>query len=611
MNKLLPLLLTAAAVGCATAHVPLPMTAEELMAYDSAPALAAYLSQPDARPSVCNLHDADAHLMTCTPAVSRALVDGLVRGTIKPELWRRCATRLMGYAPVDAGAAFVEAVSRAYFDLLRDEHFEASAELQARATAIQELFLRRKAGLPTHVSVDGSMAADLGQLLKDHRLGALATKLATELLEIDGLEHGRLDGSPVEVPQIDALFAAGDEKTLRLLIAHLPQPELRDEARRRVLRLHIAASPYPEVTRDAKAVEETVLKRGVNRISVTEHPALSGTIDAKKVAVSWVWVRQDLDRQRATLLETATGFPETTPLPELSLRDTLQVQVTGISKPITLCTKHGDALDVTPCLNPHDVSIDSPTAHVDEDGDFHFWGDIPEKEAVALTRGRGWIVLPITVGGKPVASFRWKLHFERPADFVFYGPSPGTNGPNLAILADRSDPARFVFTVSAPDAQYLAVVEAPEVADFRIVSSGAQGYTGYTGAEGMPGDDGWVCHDGSPGGRGWPGGPGWPGGNGGDVAASVTCGGAPCGQALESLRGTILSVGGPGGAGGPGGRGGAGGSGGSGAAGDANGAGGCSAGSNGPRGADGPNGPSGWPGRPGTVTLVAAPAAAR
>src|SRR6185295_7205425 len=85
--------------GCA-GHFPLPMTANELVHYDSGPALIAYLGQPDASPMVCDLRAQGPHIPAFTPEIRLALVDGLVGGALTPELWRRCVDLALAGMPV-------------------------------------------------------------------------------------------------------------------------------------------------------------------------------------------------------------------------------------------------------------------------------------------------------------------------------------------------------------------------------------------------------------------------------------------------------------------------------------------------------------------------------
>jgi hypothetical protein len=411
--------------------------------------------------------------------------------------------------------------------------------------------------------------------------------------------------------------------SLRLLISHLPRPDLRDEARRRVIRMHIGASPFPEVREHAAAVEDVVMQRGGNPLSLSEHPPQSGRLDPLKVPVRGVLVRQHVFQQTATLLGYSGEKPGLSVLPELSLRGALFVQTQGLSRAVTLCAP-AEELDPSPCVAVESVTLENPVAYLDKDGAFHFVESLPMHDAVNLAQLRDKFLLPVLVAGKRLLSFEWSLYYERPEDVVLAGPTPGSGGPNLNVYADHRDPNRFIFTISGPSGPMLAVVENPDAAMFHIVSAGARGYTGqagYAGQPGSPGTDGMSAScpgmsggngsPGGPGGNGGPGGPGGPGGDGGDVEVELACTRGYCRDATVLLQSTVASVAGPGGYGGRGGPGGPGGQGGAGGSGtsctNADGTStylsGGSAGYNGPNGANGQDGPPGQPGRPGRVTV--------
>src|SRR5262249_56594205 len=117
---------------------------------------------------------------------------------------------------------------------------------------------------------------------------------------------------------IDQIAARGDTALLRRFADRLPAAPVRDEARRRVIRLAIAASPFDEVRADAAVVEARVLRDGINRVSLAEHPAARAALDAAKLPARNVLVRQDVLHQTAALLGyTAGGAPSV--LPPLSL----------------------------------------------------------------------------------------------------------------------------------------------------------------------------------------------------------------------------------------------------------------------------------------------------
>jgi hypothetical protein len=136
---------------------------------------------------------------------------------------------------------------------------------------MQELYVDRDNGLDGHAAVLGPMFDDLRNALAKQRLRPTAARFATELLVVVDLERGMFEGRPVDVAAIDKIYAAKNERALQVFAQRLPNVTLRDEARRRIIRLHIAASPFPEVHAQAAAVEETLMAKGVNAVSLAEH----------------------------------------------------------------------------------------------------------------------------------------------------------------------------------------------------------------------------------------------------------------------------------------------------------------------------------------------------
>jgi hypothetical protein len=591
---------------------PLPMTAAQLAAHDSGPALAAYLSQPDASPEVCDLGARGPHLSTLDEDVVRALMGALDDGTVSPQLWFRCAAAFLRSSPrKEAGGLLVEAAGRLCKQLLTDRYFEAEPSQQARVAALGQLYGERPTGVDPRPQISAPLFAELRRALARRLFGPIATRLGADLLTLSELAEGRYGGRPVDAATLDFLQQSGDEATLRRFADRLPDAGLRLEARRRVVRLHIAASAFPEVRANAGTVEKIVLENGTYPIVLSVHRPRRASLTG--LPVRGVLVRQDVWRQTATLY--AFAGERTSVLPEVTLRNALFVEVDGLSRPVTLCGRP-ETLDPTPCIAPHDVRIDNPLAYLDDDGAFHFVDHVRMADALALTEKRDRFVLPVSVAGQGLLSFNWGLWYERPDDLVFTGRSAGARGPDLRVAVDHRDPARFVFDADG----WLAVVEAPDAAGYRVGSRGAGGATGASGSDGAngfsgssgmsascPGSPGGNGSDGSSGGNGGPGGPGGRGGDGGNLYVELRCG-DDCMQSAALLRANLFSAGGAGGSGGRGGRGGRGGAGGSGGSGtsctDSEGhttslSGGSPGanGSDGSPGSDGSSGPDGFPGQ--------------
>jgi hypothetical protein len=603
--------------GCA-GSLPSPMMGHDLARLDSGEALLAYLGEPGASPAVCDPRARGPHLGHFDDGVASELVAGLADGEIDPDLWRRCADAALDGAPPEQAAALLDAVARGYRKLVEDADLEKTPALQARAAAIQRLYIERPAGLDAHAATLYPVTDELRRKLDAGKLGPAATRLVWELLAVVHVERGLYGGRPVDLALLDDLSARHDEALLRRFADRLPDQALRDQARRRAVELAIAASPFPEVRDERAAVEARVLQQGSNRVSIAEHPPTGATLAAQSITAHTVLVRQE--RLLDTLVAEDGGRPPSV-LPELSLRGALWVQVPGVSRPITLC-RPPRALDPAPCVAPEDVRIESPLVYLDRGGAFHFLERIRPQQATALARAGRTLALPIGVGGQRLPSLEWPLRFERPENLVLTGASGA--GPDLDVKVERAEAARFAFTVVGNGAEYRAVLEGADLHAFRVVSRGAPGRSGSNGSNGMdgwPGTDGSSAScpsmsgtDGGRGGDGGNGGNGEDGGNGGDggnIVVHVDCGATPCAPAeLEALRRIVASEGGPGGAGGWGGSGGRGGRGGSGGAGTTcidNGTGtssslsGGTSGSSGSDGANGFAGSSGAAGKPGQI----------
>jgi len=560
--------------GCG-ARLPNPMTAADVARLDSGKALVAYLAEPDARPAVCDARAPGPHLTHFDAPVATTFVEGLTAGQIPPPVWRQCADGVLASSPL-AGRALIDATWPAYRDLIVDGALEASAPMQAQVATLQDLYIQRPTGVDGQPNVVGPVADDVRRKLFARPLGPVASRFATALLDVVDLEQGRYGGRPVDGALLDDLAARHDEALLRLFADRLPSEALRGEARRSVVRLAIAASPFPEVRDDAAAVEARVLAQGVNRVSLATHPPTSAAVAVQKMGMRGLAVRQDVMRQVATFVRDGSS-PRASAPPDLPLGSALTVDVSGISRPITLC-RPARALDPSPCVAAEDVKIDSPLASIDGFGVLHFIDHVGAYNAAALSRPDHFIALPISIGGQRLASLDWPLRFERPDALVLSG-TIGV-GPALDVAVDHTDATRYAFVVMGNGREWHAVVEARDLPGFRVVSrgaigaSGADGRSGWDGSRGMdgssascPGSSGSDGTRGGDGTNGTDGEDGGPGGNGGDVRVAVDCGARACAPAdLAVLKRIIASEGGPGGSGGgggPGGRGGRGGRGGS------------------------------------------------
>jgi hypothetical protein len=595
------------ATGCATQYV-LPMTSSELVDLGVGKALVVYLGQPDASPSVCDTKSKGPHVNEFTSDFQDALVKGFVDGKIQPALWERCVKRVLRNLPEDRAAAFYDQLMREHRKLIRGSAIEEDPKAAERLVALQNLYLDRRRDQNGHPEVVGPLFEELRKTLgKADALGPVARDMGRELLATLDIEKGRWQDQDVSVAMMDELAAAGNTMTLERFAKRLPDPALSAEASRRIIRVHIALSPFSEVRDAAQPVEERVLAEGKNRISLAQHPLVRAWFDPNNMPMRSVVVRQDVWRQTVKLLGSSAARPTPSVLPELPFRGALWAELKSISRPVSVCVGRKN-FDPSPCLDVSDIALDNPFTYLDRSATFHFQDGVSLASVVPLAAANDFS-LPVRIAGVAATTLNWGLSFERPEDLQFSGAQAGSDGPDLEVHVERPHPSRFIFYATRPSATYLAIVESPDLGQFRVASVGARGYSGTDGSPGMNGSDGAQCQDGGDGSDGGSAGNGGPGGDGGDVHVRVFCGQYDCNDMLASVRGVVVSLGG---AGGPGGRGGVGGRGGNGGSGrspststDAQGNtvqtdAGCSAGSSGRsgnNGADGYDGPNGSPGR--------------
>jgi hypothetical protein len=616
--------------GCAHNRLALPMTATQLTHYSEGAALAAYLSQANASAEVCDQQASIPHIKVVDDETRKALEQGLRKGQIPPPLWNLCMSSLLRDADPPLSQNLMDDVSQDALEALHEKHLETDANEQSRVDSIWQLYFERESNPSPSPKALKNLVSQLQRDVAKNDLGPFGLSHAKALLDALELEQGRWQGNPVDLAFLNGLLETGDEKTLRLCTLRLPDAALRTTARRYVIRLHIQASHFPEVRGAASAVEKAMMQGGTNPVSLRSHPLVRGLFNVTQVPKRKVVVEQNLLNQTARLVGYAVEGSTPTVLPSIPLRGAIQVDVKGISKPITICPPAKD-LDVSPCLLPTDVRLDSSFGVLDYSGVLHVTDTMDESAAAVLARSGQNLVIPILVAGQRVAALVWPATFLTPEDLVLGGQMAGQTGPHLDVRADLTNPTRLIYLVSDGGLRpFWAVVERSSADRFRIVSQGARGYAGSNGSDGMSGFDGTNGSDascpsfsgtsggyGSAGSDGGDGASGGPGGAGGSITVTVTGDKQARAEALPLLQQVVLSQGGEGGPGGRGGRGGAGGHGGKGGSGtlcwttDENGImsassslNGGSDGLDGMSGRDGSNGQSGPPGQPGPVTFV-------
>jgi hypothetical protein len=603
--------------SCAPRY-PTPFSAEAMAEVGTSAALVHYLKQPGATSAVCDARGHAPHVQGDSLRDVETLVGGV--GEVSPPVFQRCVALMLESSSPSTRERILEALVHEYRTYLGKGAIETNPAEKARLEALHQTLLFRPRGAEPR---DVAVAEDIGALRKvlaSGKLGPTAARLAKDMLAEVDLVAGTYEGKPMTASVVDGLYAKGDEKMLFRIANHAKSDAIRNSARLSIVKLHVRASKSPEVSAHAAEIEARVMATGRNTVDLEATPPASGWIDDQKVGFRGIRVRQDVWKQVSTLLPLDQ---KKTVLPSITLRGALFVRVPGYSDPLTLCA-HPEALDVTPCIDPRAVRPRVPILTVDEQGLLHVVERIATADALKLVYNTDNLPLPIEVGGKPVITLEWPIHFDAPAPIVFEGET-SSRGPDIRVSIERRYSTRLLFDVDGPNGKLRGVVESDDLAGMAIVSRGGAGRSGAPGSPGSagstgsagtsascPGGRGGDGGRGGNGGNGTAGGPGGPGGPGGDVRAQLACVTGNCESVAQVVRAMVRSEGGLGGAGGAGGAGGQGGAGGAGGAGTS-----CydsvrkqstyvsggSTGSSGSNGSPGARGANGANGAPGTVEL--------
>ncbi|HET7825945.1 MAG TPA: hypothetical protein VFK90_11460, partial [Anaeromyxobacter sp.] len=344
------------ASACAARTYRVPMSAAELSARREPEALVAYLTQPDASPSVCDPRSTGPRFSHLGADARRALFDAFRAGKIAPPTWRDCASAVLRGPEAASSSAFAAEVLQAALAAIEDGDLEVDGGAQARLDVLQQVYAQR----PSSVAVRSSLADERGAALRrdlaSRRLGPAARSRAADLSTLLDLERGRFQGGALDAGALEAMAAAGDERTLRWAAARGPDVALREEARRTIVRLHVRASPFPEVQANRAAVEEALMRDGWNAVPVDRLAQANGWIEPALGAPRTVVVEQHVPEQWARLLALAGDRSTPSVLPWFRMRGNLYVAAQGLPTPITVCAA-AEELDPTPCLAPRDLAV--------------------------------------------------------------------------------------------------------------------------------------------------------------------------------------------------------------------------------------------------------------
>ncbi len=518
------------------------------------------------------------------------LMYGLRKQSVELTTWVRCVRPLLTGLPPERAADLLDLMGEEYRSLIRDGRLGENPVLKARFGELHLAFLERPNSAQPHATVMTALLDDLRQALKLKRIGEFAIPWAQELLSTqEEMEQGRWQGVAVTAATLEGFATGADETLLRRLARRLPDPALREQARRVLVRRHLQQSPFPELIGEEGA-ELMLLQTGHYPVPLSRFPPVEVRVDRERFPMRSFRVHQQVSPYLATL--TAYNKEAELPaLPEVPLRGKIHIRLTGLARPVSFCgpPRADDIdLDATPCVSAVEFTTGQQHVRINRDGVLLFTAEYTEAPAAALATACDALRAPLIVKGTPLLVLSWPLRFLAPPKsertFVANGQGPpGSPGPDLEILADHGAAARLALHVEGVGLKepYFMVMERDEASSFRVISRGVpgeKGTPGTAGAPGVAGPDGKaaVCPggdgeaDGFRGGEGDPGGNGEPGGRGGDggrMRIRVRCGARPCDEVIGMLTRILHSEGAPGGEGGEGGPGGPGGEGGEGGAG--------------------------------------------
>ncbi|MFT3712152.1 MAG: hypothetical protein QM817_31295 [Archangium sp.] len=532
---------------------PLPYTLEQLNE-DSArwpgDALVHYLTQDNADVAVCG----SGPLQRLDEQLAEPFVEALREDTLAPQRWGACGKLLVPAIPPATREFLLGRLAKVVLALLEDPK---GAE---RLIAVNEVLDAR----PREPS------ASLDVLMKRmNEVNPASPPVFYALMTTLELDHGQYGGQPLTTELINT---AQDDLVLTRMASRVPSASLREDAKRRLVRLRIERSDWPEVKARADEVEKALMATGrwaqpVKSLAL-ERPELPMPLPFN------VKIRQNTYKQVAALVAPGPEHDEV--MPAFDLKPHLRFAV-KYSKPLALC-EAAEAMRVEPCIDAREVEF-AGAMRVDGEGVARLPDSMPMQQVFELARSGEGLLVAVRLSGKLVTSLSVPVQFLEPSASYFSG-STGQVGPAVNVMATSAGDYLLLEGVSQSAERRFVVVPKMTSRAFEFGSrggdgqNGTDGYRGSDGSRGVsgssatcpssPATSGGSGGNGSSGGNGTDGGPA---GDGGPVQVELRCPG-PCPQQdTELVRRIIVSRGGTGGRGGDGGRGGRGGDGGRGGSG--------------------------------------------
>lgn len=509
--------------------------------------LGEYLKRPSIDPRVCNQQRTSLQLVTISAKKAREWLSAFVGDRTPKKRWQWCTRELLASLPPPEAVLLLDAMIFTRHNLIKKSDFGLNDSMQEKVAILEQLYITRRGGLEPHKEVEDALMDDLRNAVNGFGMGFTARTMARLILYDYDLRRMIWHGSKLSIDIINRLARDKNEHELERIMGSVPDRAIRDEAKRRIIRLRMERSPYPELLNIAQTVEQRVFYHSTFPLSFDDYPVINAWFDTNFKAPRGVLVRQAPNdgppKISLHLFESRDGQRHVES--KNTLTGALQIAVQGVSRPVTLCPSVNtpDTLDPTPCVSPKDVVVENPLAKLNSDGTLSLAERISEVQFRQILRSRDGLVIPISIGEKRLKPLSWRVYIESPENVVFTEERTGLAGPRLWVFIDHRDPSRFLITVMSEGRTRRIVLDLAEAAGFQLISRGA------VGMRGLPGERGSACGE-SPG----RGGNGFKGGNGGKITVQVACNtDASCFHTIFLAQNMIRSLGGSGGEGGVGG----------------------------------------------------------
>ena len=397
------------------------------------------------------------------------------RGKVDLSLGQRVHRRGAGGGIAGGSAPLIDAVGRGYQALANDRALETSPALQARLAILQAIYIERPTGKNGNPKTIDPIFDGLRRKFFGGRFGQVGAGYVNVLLGVVDLERGRTAGGRSTWRRSTAWPRAATRRCCGDSRIDSPPRRSGQPPSDGSSELRIADSPFPEVRAQAAAVEAGSCRR--DQPCLAGRPAGRARLARRRKGARAQRARAGRTSSAIRRRSSGTRRRRAVGHPQLSLRGALWVEVTGLSRPITIC-------------GPSRATI--------------------RRRVSAETTSRWKIPSPSPSTTGRFASGTGQRGRGRGPDArrEFVPAGHRRRGPSARLLrladplrtAGRSDrlpegrsraesagrghardPSLYLFTVSGDRRSYRAVIEKSDLAAFHVVSRGAAGTAGIDG----------------------------------------------------------------------------------------------------------------------------------